>query len=1006
MEANLKLRHRTWLTGLMACSLVSACQAHAPITTQATVPSLTIDTASVIHNLATKPNVNFEDATFNMPAVQEARKAHGYRTQATSLPGSQSKKFNLGVVSTSAPCYTYSNVNYYPGPTPNTGDLLYVITDSGTLQVLNPGTMTSVNSRSGLGAFSKSAVVVSSDNNRLYLVTTTGKLLILDTSNLATIATVTLSGTGFAGAVPFIDYSQNTNPNAGEDVYVVAGNGAINKVHTVAQSPHSVTTTLTTWTGLSYGGAITVSDTPVIWDGIAYFGDTAGTMFAVNTGTSSVTSYNLLANTSAQGLAHAISAAPALDFNLSSLTARDLFVPCGDRLNWINLSTGVVTPSASLVLDTIPVAVANTLASFTPITTPKTYTASDWISCAAQNPSPSRWGGASSNPVYNTGITGYTIKFDKYAPGPTTPEIWSGNSNNNTVFPLDLSGTQQGTYSTGGNGYPNELCVDTSGNCWVSMQSGKVVKYSPTGTILATSANIGALWPQTDSAGNCWVTTQGSKVYELNSSGTTIRTITGFSTAFSVITDSSNNAWVTDYSTGKVTKISPTGVTSGPYAVGSRPAYIAIDPTTGNLWTADNGSKTVTEISSTTGAKLAQWTVATGPWCVAFDPSGHLWVSDVSPGNGLEEIDKTTGNVIQTFNMSGFGNAYEMSFDSNGFGWVCTDKGILKISPLGNLEDIFASTYYGTPGDGNDSYGYTLFKWAKNAFTNYPVVGTNLLLTANSTPITPEDLDFFQASAYQGGGSTTLWAGYVGTPNVDYNNRPSVTGPVSTTNNLTVTSGTQYSFGLPDVADQLNTSDGTNARYAYAVQSQGEALQSAAHWYSNLSATNGGQDPTLQVVLDTGAKFPATNGISTQPQVDQTSDRVWVSSCNALFQLDYSSVNNFQSTTKTLYDMTEGGRSNGTTSGPVGSKTFDFPTGNVISDGTHIVTVDVNPSTAQMYVNAFTDPLTDTTDKLGYYWDAAPGTGSVGQQAIYDYTRGSVYLTTSNGYVVRAQILQ
>lgn len=1013
MKAKRNLGARGWLSALMTGALLSACQAHAPITSpQANSAQFTIDFAGVVKTLATKPNINWEDSALDFPAVRQQRMAHAaaYHTQA--LTGTLDAKLALpgSAISSSAPCYTFKDLTgNYSGPTPNTGDKVWVVTDSGTLYELDAATLAVLNSRSGLGSFSKSAVVVSADNNRIYLLTTSGNLLLLSANTLATIATIPLAGTGFSGTSPFVDYATNTNPEWNEDVYVVAGNGTINKVHTTRQSANTATTTLTSWTAgtaLNYGGAISVSSPPLVWNGNAYFGTTTGTFFAVNTSSATVNAYNLAAYTSAQGNAHAITAPAAFDVNPSTGAVRALFVACGDRLDWIDPATGTIAASPSLVLDKIPPApYAGTLASFGATTSNKTYTAADWISIAAKNPSPSRWGGASSNPVYNTGVTGYTIKFDPYAPGPTTPEIWSGNSNNNTVFPLDLSGTQQGSYSTGGNGYPNELCVDSSGDPWVSMQSGRVVKYAPSGAILATSANIGALWPQTDTLGNCWVTNGGTRVYKLNANATTNFSVAGFTQSFSVMTDSANNAWVTDYSNNNVTKLSPTGAKLGTYAVGTSPAYIAIDPTTGNLWTADNGSNTVTELSGTTGAKLAQWSVASSPWCVAFDPSGHLWVSDVSPGNGVEEIDKATGNVIQTFNMGAFGNAYEMTFDSNGFGWVATDSGILKISPLGNLEDIFASTSYGTTGDGNDSYGYMLFKIAKNAFSNFPVLSCQLLLTANSTPVSPENIDFFSASAYQGGGSTTLWAGYAGTPNVDYNNRPSVVGPVALSSSLPVLAGTQYSFSVPAVADQLNTSDTTNARWAFALQSQGDVLQSAAHWYSKLSATKAAQDPTLQVTLDSGASFPTTSGIQSQPYVDQNSKRVWIDSCNALFQLDYSSVANFESATSTLYNMTQGGRTPGT--GPITSgKNYIFPAGNVLWTGSRAVCLDTNATGNTIDLNDFATPLTGATDKLGYYLNTAPGNVGISEQMLWDYVGGDVYLTTGNGYVIRASVLQ
>jgi YD repeat-containing protein len=201
-----------------------------------------------------------------------------------------------------------------------------------------------------------------------------------------------------------------------------------------------------------------------------------------------------------------------------------------------------------------------------------------------------------------------------------------------------------------------------------------------------------------DSAGHIWTASSDGgryKVSEFSASGSPIAYFgargTGngqFEFPHDVAVDTKGNVWVTDFGNGRVEEFSSTGAfirTIG--SVGSenghfvQPSGIAVD-SAGNIWVGDAGNDRVQEFTSEGvfvrkvgfgGTGEGQFATSgpapeDGMW-LAFDSSGHLWVTD-SGNNRVQEFS-STGTYMAKFGTAGTGNGQfnhpqGIAFDSSG----------------------------------------------------------------------------------------------------------------------------------------------------------------------------------------------------------------------------------------------------------------------------------------------------------------------------------------------------
>ena len=199
----------------------------------------------------------------------------------------------------------------------------------------------------------------------------------------------------------------------------------------------------------------------------------------------------------------------------------------------------------------------------------------------------------------------------------------------------------------------------------------------------------------TDSAGTLYVADFAGPVYKMSSSGV-LSQISGFQHPGGVALDSTSNIYVTDWGTGLVWRISPSGTATllagggtlagiaadggvATKALLGRPSGIVVDSTF-NVYFSDSSKETVRKvtpdgtISTVAGNGTATFSgdggLATsaslrGPWGLALDPSGALYAADVG-NNRIRKIllnsSPTFGVDTQTLSFSGKSNGVITDF--------------------------------------------------------------------------------------------------------------------------------------------------------------------------------------------------------------------------------------------------------------------------------------------------------------------------------------------------------
>lgn len=410
--------------GLAALTAVS-CHAPSLIAPPAPAWDPALPAAELVAALAAKPNSNWQDATLTHPALMARRKAQRYKTQATAL-GGPVWTATLPAVSTSAPAYSHLDLNH-PGPNPAAGEAVFAATeaaaetpqifklDATTGAVLNGTGWDALTGLAAPGTIQRSAVTLSGDNRRLYLLTSGGYVIVLDAATGARTYSRKISNSGFAGCALFIDYSNGGGyPAIGSDenLCAVSADGSVYRINvlngtpTVTAFPSSNGTdrNLAAWAGrpqIPYGAAVTINAFPIAWNAQVFFGSTAGRAYRVDISgaTPVLTTWRPDQHTSAPYTG--ITAPPAIDFD-ANFAVSMMFVPCGDRLAWIDTTKSpvedAVVVSPPLLIDA-KTPTQGRLSTYTYSSTALKgpYDCLDYISISQNaNPTPTRWGGANN----------------------------------------------------------------------------------------------------------------------------------------------------------------------------------------------------------------------------------------------------------------------------------------------------------------------------------------------------------------------------------------------------------------------------------------------------------------------------------------------------------------------------------------------------------------------------------------------------------------------------------
>jgi len=292
--------------------------------------------------------------------------------------------------------------------------------------------------------------------------------------------------------------------------------------------------------------------------------------------------------------------------------------------------------------------------------------------------------------------------------------IWVADYSGNQIVEFNTSGTALLTFGTQGVGngqfeWPNYVTLDASGNVWVSDEGNcRLEKFNSSGTYQSQIGSCGTTNGKFktpgggvntpgiafDSSGNIWaVDMLGHRVEKFNSAGVYQSQIgkcasgactSGagngqFNNPTGIAIDASGNIWVVDYGNSRVQKFNSAGVYQSQFGACCSgngnffdPEYMTIDAS-GNLWVADTGNNRVEEFNSSgtylaaigagyngvagsVGSSGAGNGQLNGPYAVAVDSSGNIWVAD-SSNNRVQEFNSSR-TYVQKFGSSQYNGIF------------------------------------------------------------------------------------------------------------------------------------------------------------------------------------------------------------------------------------------------------------------------------------------------------------------------------------------------------------
>ncbi len=216
---------------------------------------------------------------------------------------------------------------------------------------------------------------------------------------------------------------------------------------------------------------------------------------------------------------------------------------------------------------------------------------------------------------------------------------------------------------------PNGLAFDSSGNLYVSSESGGAVSKfapgatTPSATLTGLSSSAGLAF---DSSGNLYVANYGGDTVSKFAPGATTptATLTGLSSPWGLTFDSSGNLYVANYGSDTVSKFAPGSTTPSATLTGlDAPTGLAFD-SSGNLYVANAWGNSVSKFApgstTPTNSGLTGLNTPTG---LAFDSSGNLYVANYD-GNTVSKF--APGSTTPTNTLTGVNLPENLAFDSSG----------------------------------------------------------------------------------------------------------------------------------------------------------------------------------------------------------------------------------------------------------------------------------------------------------------------------------------------------
>jgi sugar lactone lactonase YvrE len=330
-----------------------------------------------------------------------------------------------------------------------------------------------------------------------------------------------------------------------------------------------------------------------------------------------------------------------------------------------------------------------------------------------------------------------------------TPTIWVVNQDNSTLlsYPLSASGNATPAVNIGASGTSLDSpfgteAFDAAGDMWIAnLDSNSLVEFTasqlassgtPTPAVTISQNGTSLVSPGSvafDSSGDLWALNESGNTLveytpsQLAASGDPMPAVTisangtSLDTPYGFAFDASGDLWVTNRDGNTLVEYTPTQLAasgdpapavtvsaSGP-SLGN-PSGVAFDAS-GDLWVTNSGNNTLVEYTpnqlAASGDPSPAVTISAngsslnGPFSLAFDASGDLWVPNFNSNSLVEYTpnqlassgDPTPGNTISGGNtgMNGPGGV-AIQKAPTGYTEVASDGGIFN----------FNTTFYGSEG--------------------------------------------------------------------------------------------------------------------------------------------------------------------------------------------------------------------------------------------------------------------------------------------------------------------
>lgn len=291
--------------------------------------------------------------------------------------------------------------------------------------------------------------------------------------------------------------------------------------------------------------------------------------------------------------------------------------------------------------------------------------------------------------------TGLSVQYGLDVDAAGSIYVTGKNADGQVLLRIDSSGAKT-VLVTNGLSAPNGAVFDSAGTLYVTNYGdNSIVKIAAGGKISPFVTGLDR--PQgitMDAQGNFYVANSGANnVLKITPAGEVSIYASGFSNPYELRFDASGNLFVTNNGDNTVAKVDSKGTVSVfARSIANKPEGMAYDPA-GNLYIGNSSDNTVTRLDADDNVSV----IGTGfnnPRGIAVSGSGDVFVANYSVGS----ISKISGGVKSTL-VSSLQGPYGVALDSTGHLYVSENRAnrISRIDTASGQNQSFAESLVNNP---------------------------------------------------------------------------------------------------------------------------------------------------------------------------------------------------------------------------------------------------------------------------------------------------------------------